>query len=122
MDNGRSSPRSHSAVWFRVLLPTGSLGPGKIMLMRCIAETGSVSGAAQRLEMSHARSVKLVAELNSLAATPLVATRSGGESGGGASITPLGTEILALYDHLEQAVALTSKPGLKALEAALNRG
>lgn len=116
-----NSPRSDAAIWFRLLLPSGALGPGKIALMRAVAAAGSVSGAARSLRMSHARSVKLVAEINALAATPLIDTRTGGQAGGGAALTPLGLEVLAGWDALEAAVAAAAAGPMMGLAAMLRR-
>lgn len=82
--------------------------------MRAIVDTGSVSGAARSLRMSHARSVKLVAEINALASTPLIDTRAGGQSGGGASLTTLGLAVLNSYAEVETNI-------LHAAEASLQR-
>ena len=107
-------------VWFRILLPTGALGPGKIALMRAVAAEGSVSAAARSLRMSHARSVKLVAEINALATMPLIDTRAGGQAGGGASLTPLGLAVLEAHAEVERAVATAAAPPLAALSMLLN--
>lgn len=106
-------------IWFRLLLPTGALGPGKIALMQAVAATGSVSAAARSLRMSHARSVKLVAEINALAGAALIDTRTGGTAGGGAALTPLGREVMAAYAELEAAVAAASAASLARIEALL---
>jgi molybdate transport system regulatory protein len=106
-------------LWFRVLLPGGALGPGKITLMRAIAAAGSVSAAAKSLKMSHARSVKLVAEINALAPTPLIDTRAGGPSGGGAQLTPLGLAVLDAHAGLDAAVREAAAPALDRLMALL---
>ncbi len=103
------------AIWFRLLLPSGAIGPGKITLMQAIAATGSVSGAARSLRMSHARSVKLVAEINALAPAPLIDTRAGGASGGGATLTPLGHDVLAAYAEIHGAVATASAAPMQRL-------
>jgi molybdate transport system regulatory protein len=107
------------ALWFRILLPGGALGPGKITLMRAIAAAGSVSAAAKSLKMSHARSVKLVAEINALAPTPLIDTRAGGPSGGGAQLTPLGLAVLDAHAGLDAAVRQAAAPALDRLMALL---
>lgn len=113
-------PRADARLWFRLLLPGGGLGPGKIALMRAVIAEGSVSAAGRALRMSHARSVKLVAELNALAPTPLIDTRAGGPSGGGASLTPLGLAVLAAYAAIERDVQAAAMPGLAALAALLD--
>lgn len=108
-----------SRLWFRILLPSGALGPGKIALMRAIADTGSVSGAARSLRMSHARSVKLVAEINALAPQPLIDTRAGGPAGGGASLTPLALAVLDAHDAIAAAVQRSTAEPLAALSRLL---
>lgn len=108
-----------ATLWFRVLLPSGALGPGKIDLMRAVADKGSVSGAARALRMSHARSVKLVAEINALAPTPLIDTRAGGQSGGGASLTPRGLAVMEAYAAVEQCVRGAAGPPLARLTVLL---
>jgi len=110
------------ALWFRVLLPGGALGPGKIALLRLIGETGSVSAAARRLGMSHARSVKLVAELNAIGAEPMVATRAGGETGGGATLTACGRRVLDAYDALDDTVRAAAAPLVARLTDAARGG
>ncbi|WP_426163259.1 winged helix-turn-helix domain-containing protein [Sandarakinorhabdus sp. DWP1-3-1] len=112
-------PSTDPSIWFRLLLPTGALGPGKIALMRAVAATGSVSAAARSLGMSHARSVKLVAEINALASTPLIDTRAGGPSGGGASLSPLGHAVVGTYAEIEGKVAETTSSALAQLSAML---
>jgi molybdate transport system regulatory protein len=109
-----------AVLWFRVLLKGGALGPGKIALMRAVAETGSVSAAARAMKMSHVRSVKLVAELNALAAQPLIDTRAGGPAGGGAVLTPLGLQVVEAWDAVEAAVGAAAEAPLKRLAGLLN--
>ena len=114
--SGQRSP----SIWYRVLLPSGAIGPGKIDLLRLVAETGSVSAAARRLRMSHARSVKLVSELNALGHKPLIETKSGGEAGGGSRVTPAGQEVLEYYDALDRALQEAAAPYLAELVKAVS--
>jgi molybdate transport system regulatory protein len=111
-----------ATLWFRILIGEGAFGPGKVDLMRRIAETGSVSAAARSMGMSHARSVKLVAELNALGAGPLVETRIGGDTGGGARLTPRGKTVLARYEALEAEIETLAAPHLAWLAEALHHG
>lgn len=113
--------RAAPSLWLRVVLSGGAIGPGKVDLMRLIKETGSVSAAARRMRMSHARSVKLVAELNALGAGPLIETRSGGEAGGGAMLTPRGEAVLAGYAQLAAEIGRLSLPHLARIEGELTR-
>src|SRR5262245_51951667 len=71
-----------------------AMGPGKADLLRAIAETGSISAAARRMEMSYRRAWLLVDTMNQAFQTPLVETATGGSHGGGARVTEFGKEIL----------------------------
>lgn len=88
--------------------------------MRAITAKGSVSGAARSLRMSHARSVKLVAEINALAPTPLIDTRAGGQSGGGASLTALGHAVVEAYAEIDARVRDATGTGMEKLVGMLS--
>ena len=61
----------------------GRIGPGKIALLEAIRETGSITAAAQSMQMSYRRAWLLVDELNKLLSEPVVTTATGGAMGGG---------------------------------------
>lgn len=85
----------------RIDLPKGArFGPGKAALLRAVIETGSIRSAAERLKMSYPRALKLIEQMNSSFTSPLIKTMHGGSTGGGASATAMGREILVLYDEL----------------------
>lgn len=93
-------------LWIRLdLAPGVSLGPGKVELLRGIAETGSISAAGRRIGMSYKRAWQLVDALNRHFAAPLVNASRGGAGGGGATLTPLGAEVLAAYQALHEHAA-----------------
>ena len=79
------------------------LGPGKADLLQNIQETGSISAAGRRMGMSYKRAWTLIDTLNHYFREPLVISAAGGKSGGGASLTPLGVEVLARYRHMQAA-------------------
>jgi len=81
--------------------PDVVLGPGKADLLEGIRETGSISAAGRRLKMSYKRAWDLVDALNRYFTEPVVHTSKGGIGGGGASLTPWGDEVLALYRRIE---------------------
>lgn len=83
---------------------TGVLGPGKGRLLEEIDRAGSISGAARGMGMSYKRAWDLVSDLNHLFKEPLVATSFGGAKGGGATLTPLGQQVLGHYRHMLSAV------------------
>lgn len=96
----------------------GRLGPGKVALLERIAEGGSISAAGRAMDMSYRRAWQLVAELNASFAAPLVTAQMGGRQGGGATLTDLGTRLVAEYRAIEREAEAAVAPRLKALEDA----
>jgi molybdate transport system regulatory protein len=88
-----------------------ALGPGKVELLRHISETGSISEAARRMNMSYNRAWLLVRTMNRCFKEPLVLASRGGESRGGAQLTAFGKKILILFQRLESKfIAATRQP------------
>ena len=77
------------------------LGIGRLELLEHIAALGSISKAAQAMGMSYKRAWDLVSSLNAQAATPLVATQTGGSRGGGAAVTEAGHAAMAEFRQLQ---------------------
>lgn len=77
------------------------LGPGKIALLEAISRTGSISAAGRAMRMAYRRAWLLTDELNHMFSRPLIDTRGGGRNGGGAALTALGEELVALYRRAE---------------------
>jgi molybdate transport system regulatory protein len=79
-----------------------ALGHGRVELLEYIGQTGSLAAAARRMDMSYMRAWTLVKSLNSWFRTPLVRVIRGGPAGGGANLTRMGRQVIALYRRLEQ--------------------
>ena len=77
------------------------LGIGRLELLEQIAALGSISKAAQAMGMSYKRAWDLVASMNAQAASPLVATQTGGTKGGGAAVTEAGQEAIVAFKALQ---------------------
>ncbi|MDQ2075637.1 winged helix-turn-helix domain-containing protein [Marinimicrobium sp. ABcell2] len=104
----------------RVLLDEEiALGPGKADLLEAIAHTGSISAAGKKLGMSYRRTWLLVDTMNRCFKQPLVETSTGGSRGGGARLTPLGSEVLTEYRTLQAEVAAASQAGFLRLKKHL---
>ncbi len=96
----------------RLRFPNGSaaaFGPGKAQLLRHIAATGSIRSAAVELGMSYNRAWQLVTTMNDLFRSPLVERARGGDSRGGATLTPLGEQVLALYTQMEETCVAATR-------------
>jgi molybdate transport system regulatory protein len=86
------------------------LGPGKADLLEAVRDTGSLRRAAAGLGMSYMRAWTLAKTMNAAFREPLVALTRGGAAHGGASLTPVGAEVLALYRKMErQSLRVASK-------------
>ena len=95
------------------------LGPGKVRLLECIAEHGSISAAGRALAMSYRRAWLLVDELNRSFVEPVVAAQPGGRSGGGATLTPFGGRVVACYREIERDAATAATERLAELRLAV---
>ena len=84
--------------------PQCAVGPGKIALLEHIGSTGSLSQAARKLKMSYRRAWLLLEDLNTSFQQPVARMSVGGRGGGGASLTPFGTELVAAYRSLEAQI------------------
>ena len=100
-DPANTMPPSAPALSLRIDLPNGTrLGPGKATLLRQLIETGSIKAAALDLNMSYPRALKLIEQMNSAFAEPLVETKHGGADGGGAHVTATGQRVLQIYNQV----------------------
>ena len=102
----------------RLTFPGGvPLSHGKAELMELIRETGSISQAAARMNMSYRRAWLLVDELNHLFRQPSIETKQGGKSGGGAALTAFGEELLMRFRSMETRTMKTLAEDLDWLAA-----
>ncbi len=103
-------------VSIRLDLPGGRIGPGKVALLEAVAREGSISAAGRAMGMSYRRAWTLIAELNRVLGGPVVNAAAGGTHGGGASLTPLGQDVVARYRRIEAAAARAAARQMRALE------
>ena len=96
--------------------PGVRIGPGKAALLQGVKETGSISAAGRRIQMSYKRAWYLVDAMNGHFAKPLVTATKGGRAGGGASLTPLGEILLAAFREMEDLTEKAIAPTLRQLQ------
>jgi molybdate transport system regulatory protein len=99
--------------------PHGRLGPGKMLLLEHIETFGSISAAGRAMNMSYRQAWDLVDQLNKAFVEPVVASQTGGKSGGGASLTPMGQRLVAHYRAIERATNANAARELSAIQALL---
>lgn len=78
-----------------------AMGPGKARLVSLIDDSGSISAAARKMNMSYRRAWQLVDALNRSFSEPVVMTVVGGRRGGGAIVTDFGRRLVAAYHGME---------------------
>jgi molybdate transport system regulatory protein len=89
----------------RLRIPTGehiAIGPGKAALLEAISETGSISAAGRKLNISYRKAWVVVRDMNIFFKEPLVDVSKGGPKGGGARLTEMGRLVLEKYRRLEK--------------------
>jgi molybdate transport system regulatory protein len=90
-----------------------AMGPGKAELIERIDATGSISAAARDMGMSYRRAWQLVEALNGMYREPVVLTATGGQRGGGATVTPFGKRAAAQFRAMEDKASAAIAADLK---------
>jgi len=109
---------SKPVVRFRMRIMTGdtiAIGPGKILLLEAIRQTGSLTAAARHIDMSYRRAWILVDELNRALKKPAVESAKGGDRGGGSVLTPVGLRLVEQYRRIETAANAGCRNEIRAL-------
>ena len=91
------------------------LGAGKVRLLELIVETGSISAAAKKMNMSYRRAWLLMDELNHMFGHDVIETAAGGSGGGGATVTEFGAQVISFFRVLENEVDVLAQKRIKAL-------
>ncbi len=100
-----------------VLGPQIAIGPGKADLLEQVKNTGSIAEAGRTLGMSYKRAWQLIGTMNDAFKTPVVLTKRGGASKGGATLTAFGEELLTRYRHVQLETERVVEDDLKTLAA-----
>ena len=98
-----------------------ALGPGRIQLLELIGETGSLRSAATRMGMAYMTAWMHVKALNRRFRSPLVVSKRGGKVGGGAVLTGMGQQVVAVYRRMEQASHTAIQEGFREFRTLLKR-
>jgi len=77
-------------------------GPGKAELLERIADTGSINKAAKQMGMSYKKAWEMINSLNAQTARPVVIPQTGGEKGGGSTITDEAWQLIKFHRLLRE--------------------
>ena len=98
-----------------------AFGPGKAELLEALDQTGSITKAAHKLEMSYMRAWTLIRTMNRSFEEPLVdSVRGGTQGGGGAQLTAMGRQVLELYREMDAICMDAIQPQWRKLEKLLH--
>ena len=81
---------------------TRFFGPGPAELLQHIEETGSINQAAKKMGMSYKKAWEIVSRLNEIVGSPMVITATGGEKGGGSSLSDEAKYLIEYYQSLRE--------------------
>jgi molybdate transport system regulatory protein len=102
----------------RLVLANGAiLAPSRIALLEAIEATGSISAAARSVGISYRAAWQWVRSINDMLCSPVAVTETGGNRGGGAKLTPTGTQIVAIYQAIQRRAQTASAHELNVLNA-----
>lgn len=79
----------------------------RVDLLEAIEETGSLSGAAERLGVHYRRAWGKIKEMEKRLGVRLIVTQSGGVGGGGTELTPQAKEYIRQYRKFRSALKET---------------
>ncbi|HLO43356.1 MAG TPA: winged helix-turn-helix domain-containing protein [Leadbetterella sp.] len=88
-------------------------GPGRLQLLENIMETGSISQAAKRMQMSYKKAWDMVNSMNQNTTKPIVSTQTGGEKGGGTIVTEEGKQLISAFKKLHEEFQMTFDEKMK---------
>ncbi len=77
------------------------MGADRIRLLEAIRDHGSISAAARAVGLSYKAAWEAINAMNNLFALPLVVASPGGRSGGGATLTPAGLQVIAAFSFVQ---------------------
>ncbi len=80
------------------------LSDWRVQLLQAIDEAGSITGAAQKLDIPYRLAWERVHEMEAHLGQPLVDTQIGGMGGGGAVLTPLARDLIRRWGDFRQGL------------------
>lgn len=80
------------------------LSDWRVQLLRAIDEAGSISGAAQHLDIPYKLAWERIHEMEGRLGQPLVDAQVGGAGGGGATLTPLAHDFVQRWRDFRQGL------------------
>ncbi|HIE15084.1 TPA: LysR family transcriptional regulator [Candidatus Bathyarchaeota archaeon] len=88
---------------FKIKIDNIFLEKAHLSFLRGIQEYGTLTDAAESLEMSYRHAWGIIKKIERLIGEPLIKTRKGGKAGGGGTeLTEVGIKILERYSQIKR--------------------
>ena len=81
------------------------LSQWRVKLLEAIDQTGSISGAAEKMKVTYHRAWEKIHEMEEGLDYKLVEAQTGGAGGGGAELTPKGHELIEKFHTFSDGLA-----------------
>jgi len=76
----------------------------RVALLQAVAQTGSISAAAERMRIPYRRAWDRIHECEERLGVKLLITQTGGPGGGGAQLTPEGAEYIKRFEMFSRGL------------------
>ena len=90
-------------------------GKGRSDLLKAIDETGSLSRACRRLNMSYRRAWSYISSAERRLGKNLIIKARGGKDGGGAVLTDFAEDLIKRFDELDEKVKIFTEKHYKII-------
>ena len=97
----QSQRRIRPGVKISLSCEKGFFGPGTKLLLNLTRETGSLKKAAQQMEVSYSKAIKLIGKIEKQLDCEILVSRQGGPGGGRSLITDKAIDLLNRYEAYE---------------------
>jgi molybdate transport system regulatory protein len=103
-------------LFIRIDSGMGKIGARQIAFLEAIELQGSIRGASRFTGLSYPGARLVIEGINKALGEPAVSAVKGGRKGGGAALTPAGTQLLQLYRAIEMRVQAVALPERRELQ------
>ena len=80
------------------------IGIGIVWLLIGIEKHHSITRAAREMKLSYPKALRLIGNLEKGLGQPIVVRRKGGSEGGGAELTPFGSDFVRRFDRMQNKI------------------
>ncbi len=94
--------KGHYKLWLSLQNGDGIMGDGKWLLLESIQETGSISHAAQKLNISYRKAWGDIKKAEELLGVSLIIKARGGSAGGGSTLSEQGKKLVKAYSRFHK--------------------